>query len=356
MYCTGFIALTYVLARYVLSYIWPFALGALFAVVIEPLVRSLMRGARLSRGPAVLAALGMFVTALIFVLSLCLSKLLHEIADLYYSLPDIYVAVTDLSARLAENLKSIASILPDQVAQYLKIDMTPVYAAANSVLRGLLYQITSLPWLLLGLLVAFVSAFFMARDRDAITAFLEGLMPPDSRKQVLAANKEVLSSFAAVLRAQVTLAAITGALSAVGMTFLGFKYSLVLGLTCGVLDLLPLLGPSLVYVPMVAWGVVLGEPAYALKAALLFTVVAGTRQILEPRMIGRAVGIHPLASLFSVYVGVRLFGPWGFMVGPLTVVIMRSLVRAGILPVYGGGGPGIGPTGGGGPTRGGHRA
>ncbi len=336
VYCLAFLGVSYVTVKFVLGYIWPFVLAMFFAAAIEPMVRRIQKQGA-PRGLAVLISLGAFVTLVCFAVTLILSKFIGELGALYASLPGLYVAAADLASSLAGLLREALRGLSIPVDDYLNLTVEPVYRAAEALLVSILRGASNLPAFLMGFLVAILSTFFVSKDREALSRFVMGLAPGDARKQIVAANREVVSTFVAILRAQLALSCVTGALSSFGLWIFGFGSPLVIGAVCGLLDLLPLFGPSLVYLSMIFWGVGTGDVILAIKAAVVFAVVAGVRQVLEPRVIGHAAGMHPLASVFSIYVGVKLLGPVGFIVGPLAAVVLRALIRAGLLPAFDGG-------------------
>ncbi|MCR4398953.1 MAG: sporulation integral membrane protein YtvI [Firmicutes bacterium] len=318
------------------GYVWPFVLAMLFAAAIEPMVRRIQRHG-VPRGLAVLLALGVFVTLVTFFVTLVLSKFVKELGELYASLPEVYLSAVELVSRVTTALAEALRGLPLPLGEHLTFQVEPIYRAVQTLLVSILVGAGNLPALLLGFLVCLIATFFMSKDREILGKFASGLAPSDARKQIVAANKEVISTFVAIMRAQVMLATVTGVLSSLGLWVFKFGSPLVLGVVCGLLDLLPFFGPSLVYLSMIFWGIGTGNFALSIKAGMVFAVVAGVRQLLEPRVIGRAAGMHPLASLFSIYVGVKLLGPMGFILGPLAAVVLRALIRARVLPAFDGG-------------------
>ncbi len=73
---------------------------------------------------------------------------------------------------------------------------------------------------------------------------------------------------------------------------------------------------------------------YSLAAALLvlYGVIVVTRQIIEPKIMGKNIGLHPLATLISLYIGMRIFGIIGILIGPLTLIVIKALQKTSIIP------------------------
>ena len=109
-------------------------------------------------------------------------------------------------------------------------------------------------------------------------------------------------------------------------------YAFIIALLLAVVDLLPLLGTGVILIPWALICLLLGQVKLGIGLLALYGVTTLVRQVLEPKLIGDGLGLHPLLSLFSMYAGLRLFGVWGMITAPL--------VTAGVRAVFGGGGEG----------------
>ena len=113
---------------------------------------------------------------------------------------------------------------------------------------------------------------------------------------------------------------------AVGLAFVGNSYYILLGVIVGILDALPLIGVGVVMIP---WSIVYMFMGEYLKAATMFTIFIICyllREFLEPKLMGQKIGMSPIASLISIYVGYRLFGIIGMVAGPFVYVLVREIV------------------------------
>ena len=127
------------------------------------------------------------------------------------------------------------------------------------------------------------------------------------------------------LRACLFLGLLTFCLSFIGLAILKIPYAFILALLLATVDLLPLLGTGIILIP---WAVIclrLGQVKLGIGLLALYTVSTLTRQILEPKLIGDGLGLHPLLSLFSMYAGLRLLGVWGMILAPLVTAAVRVI-------------------------------
>ena len=117
----------------------------------------------------------------------------------------------------------------------------------------------------------------------------------------------------------------------VGFISLRIEYAGILALIVALIDMLPILGVGTVLIPWGIADIIMGE--YALGAALLilYAVIALVRNLIEPRIVGKSLGLHPLATLMSMYIGLKLFGFAGMIMVPIAVMIFVQLVRWGYI-------------------------
>lgn len=212
--------------------------------------------------------------------------------------------------------------------------LTTAYKLTTTVLHTLLAVLLGLPNVLLVAVLAVVAAFFLVRDKRIVASVLEWLMPPGMRHRLPSLRIEVIRGTLGFLRAQVFLVATTAVTTTMGLLLYGSHYAVLLGLVAGLLDLIPFLGPTALLAPWAAVMFVLGQPVAGLELLVVLAGVALIRQLIEPRLLGAGTGLHPLTALVALYVGIQLFGPIGFVIGPITAVVLKAAARAAGLPPF----------------------
>ena len=111
--------------------------------------------------------------------------------------------------------------------------------------------------------------------------------------------------------------------------FLKNPYALLLGLLFAVLDFLPILGPALVLLPWALVSVLMGNMHQAIGLLIIWGILTISRQVLQPKILGTQMGAHPLASLMSIYIGFRIFGLLGLIIGPTLLMIIIAILNEG---------------------------
>lgn len=182
----------------------------------------------------------------------------------------------------------------------------------------------ALPMWLIFLLVSLVAAFYFARDMGKMRAAAEGWLPPRLLVALLRLKNSAWYTAIGYARAYLLLLLLTFTLLLIGFLLLSVPYALLLAALVAVLDFLPIIGVGTVLIP---WGIVEllgGHTFLGVGLLLLSAAVAVARQIIEPRLIGHHLGMHPLLALVAMYVGLRLFGFWGLMLLPPACLVLRQ--------------------------------
>ena len=169
------------------------------------------------------------------------------------------------------------------------------------------------------LLIFLIATVLMAKDYDDI---MNRLLDREEYHVFLEIICGIIRYIATYIKAQLIIMNIVGALAAATLGVCGIRHGILWGLLAGILDAFPFIGTGVVLVPLGIQQLFLGSYGRAAGCLLLYVVCVVIRQILEPKLIGQRVGVPPIAILLALYAGIRLFGVWGILEGPLGFVII----------------------------------
>ncbi|HQD39613.1 MAG TPA: sporulation integral membrane protein YtvI [Bacillota bacterium] len=320
--------------RYLLGLVLPFIIALIISGMIKPQVRWLEQNTKVGRGWATLFALLFFIFCLILILFWGTSSLYFQLQDLLRTLPRYEVNVTKLIEEWLRELAFFYNRLPEPLISSLQGLSAWLYGQVEAIARSLVNWAVRLPEFFLNLTVSFVAAFFITRDYDLIRRELLRFLPSSWRQPAWQVVRDVFAAIVGFIRSQLILMSISGLVCLVALWMLRVKYAFLLACLVALLDLLPLIGPSAFYLPWAAYHVGLGNYSFALS--LVLTLIAGTviRQIAEPRVVGSQIGLHPLATLVGIYLGFRLFGTFGLLLGPVLVITFKAIARGFLSPLF----------------------
>ncbi|MCQ2414272.1 MAG: AI-2E family transporter [Clostridia bacterium] len=188
---------------------------------------------------------------------------------------------------------------------------------ASALASFLAAAVRAVPKILLFSFITGISAVYFAIDGKKIGNLLRSLLPEKLSSRLCSVKDGVFGAMFQYLRVYCLLGAMTFALMTVGFALLQIEYALLLSLVVALLDALPVIGVGTVLLPWAAVELAMGNPRLAVGLLILWGVNEILRQIIEPRLIGRSLGIHPLLSLFLLYIGYALFGILGLFLLPV---------------------------------------
>ncbi len=345
LYLLAFFGIIYLVVKYLVPYFAPFLLAVVLAVLVEPMVQFLSFRGRVPRGVAVGVALTLILAVAGTLTFIIASRLITEMLELSRSIPKYFETSGEVVSLIRSKWAELVALLPADMAERLPEEITyaiqsewrETYGAlrniTKSALESLINAFGMLPNLMLTAVVTFVATFFLSRDRALISNFVADFVPEPFMDRVSRLRSEFLDSTVGFIKAQLTLISITTVLTTVGLYLVGSDYALLLGLVAGILDLIPLIGPTVIFVPWVLYTVLSGDTVFALKLLLVYATVGTVRQAAEAKIVGERIGVHPFATLLSVYLGLKLFGVWGFIIGPMVAIVLKAMVHAGFLPL-----------------------
>jgi sporulation integral membrane protein YtvI len=200
----------------------------------------------------------------------------------------------------------------------------------SSVINGLVGFLTALPGLLIFMMIALEATYFMMRDRAVIRSYLYDALPDKVRNLSRGLIAELIKAFTGFLRAYAILIAITTIITLVSLKILGVNYVVTIAIIVGLADILPVLGPGTIFVPWIIWQFISDHTGMGVSLLIVFLLITAIRQFLEPKIVGDNIGLHPLVTLISLYVGLQLGGVVGLILGPVCVVIVIAAYRAGV--------------------------
>ncbi len=314
--------------KYLLPYFTPFIIGAILAIVIDPAVDWLEKRLRIPRGWGALLILSLVVVILVTFLITGIGRLVYELDLLLQTLPKYQESITNVVNRLLDQLSQLYAGLPGVFNRAIASGEQSLYKGISSMIKQLLGFFQRLPNYFIVGLISFIASFFMSRDKRIISRAILRFLPERWRKHVFEVKEDVFTSFSGFLRAQLILVSMTMIMSIIGLTILRVKYAWLLAMVTGFFDLIPVFGPSGVFVPIAIYFFFLDQIPTAIGVIINLAIILLVRQISEPRIIGSKVGIHPLATLLAIYLGFRLFGVSGFILGPLGLIIIKAIFAA----------------------------
>jgi predicted PurR-regulated permease PerM len=291
------------------------------ALVITATIRPLMVALRRVGIPRVLALLLIYLVILVVLVGLSVlvvPALIDQGGALIRGLPQVYAS---LVASLKENpnamIRTLPQLLPtgDQLASQLE-------GLIGTVLSGVLGIGVGVVAFLAGTLSIVVLSIYLTLDQSRLERLWLSLAPAPRRPELLAIWREIESRLGTYVRSELLLMTSIGVLASLGYLVIGLPYPLALGVLAGLLEFVPMVGPTLGAVPAIVVALSISPQAALLVVAYSIVIQVAENNVLVPRLMGHSVGVSPVMVILAIFAFSSLLGIAGaFLAIPLAAIL-----------------------------------
>lgn len=325
-----------ILIYLILPYILPIVFAGITAILLEKVVRLLMNRVRFKRFQAVLLTYLGYLVLLFFSFYYAVSTLTQKATQLSMQTPQMVIRLYDSAIHpLIKEWEQYLSNLPPDVISSIETSFEKNIQGLTIFLQNTVENfigfLTTIPSFLVEFLIYLIALFLISLEYPNIVATVNSYLKDQTKEKINLVFKPLANASIGFLKAQVILSFVTFLLAFSGLWILQAPYKLLLSILIVIVDILPILGTGSVLVP---WAVVVffqNNDFLGTGLIILFLVITVVRRIIEPKIFAQNLGISPLASLISLFIGFKLLGFIGMFVGPGIVIVWNTLVRANII-------------------------
>ena len=323
------------LIRYALPVLFPFLLGAGLALAAEPMVGLLDRHLNMKRWLAAgIGVSGVFLL-LLALLVLLTALLFRQAGQLTAIVPELAEGIQLGMGSLEDWMLRSASAAPENIRNVINRTVTGFFSDGTALvgqvagtLPGILSRLFGhVTGAVLSLATAVLAAFMISAKLPQFRAFLRQRIPPSWQKQYLPALKGLRKAVTGWLTAQLKLTVVVLGLLAVSFLLLRIPHGIFWAAVIALVDALPVLGCGVVLIPWSLICLLQGQRLQCVGLLGTYALVWLARSVLEPRLLGKELGLDPLVTLLSIYAGYQLLGLAGMLLAPLVAVILTKLTK-----------------------------
>ena len=332
----------FVFVRFLLPWLSPFIVSVAVSLLLNPVISFLCVRLRFPRSPACLLCVIAFFMLSAFLLWSAAGRILTEVQAFSAHLPVALSSAGETLSRVQAWFLSFAERAPDGLEVYL-----------NAAVAGMMDEIMALPAALTGKIVpmaasvaaatpeimlftvtAVIGAYFFSASFFEIRSFVLLQIPQNFRARARSIVYDLKSSLGHYLKAQLLLMLITFGELVVAFTLLRVRYALSLAIFTAIVDALPVLGTGTILVPWAAYCFLTGDVRMGLGLIISYGAVTVLRGMIQAKLLGDELGLHPLFTLLSIYVGYKAFGVLGMMICPLAAIMLKKLNDSGMIRLW----------------------
>lgn len=342
-----FIALGIFVAYQLTMFYVPFLIAFIIALMVEPVIKFFMKKTKLKRKAASVISLILVVLIIGTIVSLLAIKLVSESTNLVSNLNVYFKDAYDWVVNFVQDLQEGRIQIPEETLNFIQTSLSGIIDAVKNIvyniLMGLITAVSSVPTMITNVVITLLAIVFMCFDKEYMIEMVRKHVPKKWISAVKMVTHETWSVSWNYIKAEAKLSLLCFCLVFVGLLvfdLIGLKvgYTVLMAITIGFIDLLPLFGAGAVMVPWAGYLLITGNIPLAMAIIGLWIVWAVIKQLLEPKVVSKQMGLHPIFTLVGMYTGFKLFGVLGLMIGPIIFLVVKNvfseLIEKGILKSF----------------------
>jgi sporulation integral membrane protein YtvI len=325
------VAAIWLIFEYALGILLPFLLAFCLGVPINKLSVKIHKriGAPKKLCAAFLVILSFFLLGSIVYLGS--ARLLSELEDYVGSaqgIGDVFTSALERVGKKIPVLREAIKMLEDGAPNsFSEISVEMARKGIETIGRFAMETLRKAPRIIIASVIALVSCFYFAVDYEKIKSGIYAILPDSAAKCTGRWSELALGALKSYAKAYLAIMLITFGEVFLGLMLIGVRYSFVIALVVAVIDILPIFGTGVVLVPWAAVSLLIGDYRLGTSLLVLYGVITIVRQLVEPRIVGKSLGLHPLVTLFSMFAGLSLFGFFGMLIAPFALLVIKELLN-----------------------------
>ncbi len=321
-------AILYLGFRFLLPLFWPFLIAYACAVFIYPCVKWLNNHTNFPRVLCTLIPIIIFLVLFFvlfgFLIRQCYMELRYLLRNWTYYQTEFEQKVVTVCSRIEHTF----SLQDGYVHRFVSDGVNDFFRQTSdkfvpAIMNFSIPTVLSLIEILASVFIFVLATFFFTKDLEL---FRKKKNSNAFSKELNLLTYKIRIITTAYLKAQLIIMLVTTIICFIGLSLCHNSYALLCSVIIGVLDALPMIGAGIILIP---WGIIMllmGNYYYGVMLFIIFLVCYLARECIEPKILGNKIGIHPIESLVSLYVGYQLFGLVGFILGPIGYILIKEML------------------------------
>lgn len=333
----------FVVIQYGLSLITPFIFAFIIAYIIRKPSRFIAAKLKIPYKPISMILVLLFYGTIGVLIALLSIKLVSSATDFISMLPHLYQSqfepyLTSVFGEIEQAVfrmdPSIISALNDFFEQFTRSLGESISGLSMKIISTASGYASSLPGLLIKTLLMIISSFFIVGDYDKLRDFVLRQFSGKAGTLMIHIKEYIVGTLFVCIRSYALIMSITFVELSLGLSIIGIANPIPIALAISVFDVLPVLGTGGVMIPWTIIAALQGNYPLAIGLLIIYLAITIIRNIIEPKIVGKQIGLHPVVTLISMFVGAQLFGVIGLFGFPITLSLLRHLNDTGTIRLF----------------------
>ena len=324
-----------------ISLFMPFILAIILAMILNPLIDKIQLKTKIKRNKVTLlliVSISIISGILIYMLA---KSIVLEILQLVGNIDTILegftasvdsaeLAIQKLLSKMHLEFKLESGSLMEKMMDTVVATVKSFAVDTTGLAEFAKQRVSGAAGIFVSVLVFIMASYFITADYQKICKNFSNILGTDLSKVLNQIKSIFISAFGGYIRARVIVALGVGFIEFIGFMIIGQQYALLLAMVMAILDFIPIIGSGTVIVPWAIICLVTGHIGYGLKLFIIYGVITVFRNIAEPKAVGNQTGLSSILSLITIYVGMKLAGIVGMILGPVLTMTIINMLKIGI--------------------------
>lgn len=323
--------------KYALPVLFPFLVAFSISIILRHPVDFISKHLKINRKFVGVLLLLLLYGSISFVFIFFGTKLFRYIGELFQKLPEIYT--TNIEPALNIIIYKIQDIIPElnvvldleNISKYIMNIINSISLSAVNLIASIA---TKIPSFLVKFIFAIIASFLCTLDYYKVTGFIMRQFPERVQEIIINVKQNIFGTIVKFLKAYSILMFVTFIQLSIGLTIFNIPNAITFAVIFSMLDVLPAIGVGGLLIPWSIIEFIKGNYDLAIGLLVIYGIISIVRSILEPKVIGKQIGLNPLITLTSMFLGAEILGFFGIFIFPIIATIIKYLNDSGTLKLF----------------------
>lgn len=337
------VVLVYLVTKYLIGWILPFLVAFGIVSLVNPVICVIKKNLKIKQEIVSLLVILLIYALVGVLLFLIIMQLVLLIRDGLTILPSYYTntvqpalvkasnAIVAFFQDLPEEWQGQISAISDDVLNALQ---SFLFELSSKGIRAVSNITSRIPSFLIAFMFTIMLSFFIGMQYDKVVDFIRVQLPAPVKRIIVDLRSIVVDTVIKYFRAAITLMFITAITLSIGLLAIRTQNAIPIALGIAVFDALPFFGTGAIMIPWCLVELLQGNYKYAFGLLIVYAIITFLRNIIEPKVVGDKLGLNPIVSLSSIYLGLKVFGVLGMIFMPIVTQIVMELHHKGTIRLF----------------------
>ena len=337
LYFILILGIIFFIFKYALPVLFPFLVAFSISIILRHPVDFISKHLKINRKFVGVLLLLLLYGSISFVFIFFGTKLFRYIGELFQKLPEIYT--TNIEPALNIIIYKIQDIIPElnvvldleNISKYIMNIINSISLSAVNLIASIA---TKIPSFLVKFIFAIIASFLCTLDYYKVTGFIMRQFPERVQEIIINVKQNIFGTIVKFLKAYSILMFVTFIQLSIGLTIFNIPNAITLAVIFSMLDVLPAIGVGGLLIPWSIIEFIKGNYDLTIGLLVIYGIISIVRSILEPKVIGKQIGLNPLITLTSMFLGAEILGFFGIFIFPIIATIIKYLNDSGTLKLF----------------------